>query len=146
MAEIIVDDLDIQNALIDGMASNRDLKRAAIEFIDDAADTWRRVWEVSARSIISSPADPHPYETGDYVAHIKKKHVEYINEKTIRQAMVDGVLLGSVYNDSEVAGFVEYGTDKDKPGSRSPWGPNTPTPAFEIAKRTAEIMDRGDHV
>lgn len=140
MAEVIVDDLDIQDALISGMSDSRALKRAAIEFIDDAADTWRRVWTVTAKSKIATGADPHPYETGNYESHIKKKHVERISEKMIREAMIDGALLGSVYNDADDAAFLERGTQVDKPGSRSPYGPNTPTPAFEIAKRTAEIM------
>jgi hypothetical protein len=35
-----------------------------------------------------------------------------------------------VYSDHENANFIEYGTGPDKPGSRSPWGPNTPTPEF----------------
>ena len=141
MAEVIVDDLDIQDALISGMADSRALKRAAIDFVDEAADTWRTVWDVSAQGVLASETGiPHPYQTGDYREHIKKKHVEFISEKMIRQAMIDGALLGSVYNDSEVAHWVEHGTKPDKPGSRSPWGPNTPTPAFEIAARVAEIM------
>ncbi len=150
MAEVIVDDLQIQDALINGLADNRALKEATVQFIDDTATLWRKVWETSVSGVegarknpLASGGDPHPYETGDYVEHIKKIHIERIDEKMIRQALVDGALLGSVYNDSDVAEFVEDGTKKDKPGSKSPWGPNTPTPAFKVAERTAELMQEG---
>jgi uncharacterized protein (TIGR02266 family) len=42
-----------------------------------------------------------------------------------------------VSTDNEHAGFIEYGTGPDNPGSRSPWGPNTPTPEFAPAAVTA---------
>lgn len=42
-----------------------------------------------------------------------------------------------IVNDNDAAVWIEYGTGPDKPGSRSPWGPNTPTPEQGIAIRTA---------
>ena len=45
----------------------------------------------------------------------------------------------TVVNDDPKAVFIEYGTGPDKPDSKSTWGPNTPTPEFAIARRTAAI-------
>lgn len=43
----------------------------------------------------------------------------------------------TVYNNHPNANFIEFGTNIDKPGSRSPWGPNTPTPEYGVFARTA---------
>lgn len=68
------------------------------------------------------PGPEHPYSTGEFIQSIK-----------IRQGRGRlGRFLASweVYSDSPIANFIEFGTGPDKPGSRSPWGPNTPTPEF----------------
>lgn len=40
-------------------------------------------------------------------------------------------------NDHPNANLIENGTGPDKPGSNSPFGPDTPTPEFAVAGRTA---------
>lgn len=71
----------------------------------------------------------HPYETGDYrdSIHIRQNRAP----KTGR--FVAG---WTAYSDSPIANFIEFGTDVDK-RMGSPWGPNTPTPEFAPAARTA---------
>lgn len=147
MADVIVRLRDVENAVLDGLSSSRDLRREAKRFIEDAADVWRMVWDTSMQGILASETGaPHPYQTGDYRRHIKTTKLTWTQKLFIKQALRSGLLVGSVYNDSRVAGWVEKGTDVDKPGSRSPWGPNTPTPAFHIAERTAQIMSAGGFI
>lgn len=141
MAEVVVNGRDVSDALLAGMSRASALRRASKDFIDDAADTWREVWETTIKGVSATSADPHPYETGNYVEHIKKVKLTFMEKAFIRKALRDGVLIGRVYNDADDAIFIEGGTKRDKPGSKSPWGPNTPTPKFEIAKRTSEIMN-----
>jgi hypothetical protein len=38
---------------------------------------------------------------------------------------------------SPIINLLEYGTGPDNPGSRSPWGPDTPTPEFGMFAQTA---------
>ena len=51
-----------------------------------------------------------------------------------------------VVNDDPKAIFIEYGTGPDKPGSKSPFGPDTPTPEFAVAARTAAAFGGGINV
>lgn len=129
--EVVVKIGDIDDAIMEGINSNKELRRAIADFIEDCGETWRLVWEASG---------PHPYETGDYVAHIhtKMKLRARLFPKHYRDQPLKA---GEVYNDSRIAHFVEYGTLPDKPGSKSPWGPDTPTPEFAPARRTAKIME-----
>lgn len=124
----------LDNAIFDGINKSRELRRAMDRFVDDVHDTWLNVWEASG---------PHPYETGDYIAHLKKGSLSRRQRLFIRHTLRKGVPIGLVYNDSEIAHFIEYGTDPDKPGGHSPWGPDTPTPKFEPMRRTAIIMNEG---
>lgn len=71
----------------------------------------------------------HPYDTGSYVDSI-----EIRQNRNRRGRFVAG---WTVFTDHPHAVFLEDGTGVDKPGSRSPWGPNTPTPEFAPAARTA---------
>jgi hypothetical protein len=68
------------------------------------------------------PGPGHPYATGDFVESIKIRQS--------RGRLGRFLAAWEVYSDHENANFIEYGTGPDKPGSRSPWGPNTPTPEF----------------
>jgi len=72
----------------------------------------------------------HPYETGEY-----RDSIEIARN---RSAETGRFVAGwKVFSNHWVANFVEFGTAIDKPGSRSPWGPNTPTPEYAPASRTA---------
>jgi len=145
--EVIVRLRDVENAVLDGLSSSRELRRAAERFIEDAADIWRLVWDTSRQGILATETGVrHPYQTGNYREHIKTKNLTWTQKLFIKKALRGGLLVGSVYNDSRVANWVEFGTDVDKPGSKSPWGPNTPTPAFRIAERTAQIMSAGGFI
>lgn len=48
----------------------------------------------------------------------------------------DGLPHYALVNDDEKANWIEYGTGPDTRG-KSTWGPNTPTPDFAVARRTA---------
>lgn len=71
----------------------------------------------------------HPYETGSYRDSIKVRQ-----SRDVRGRFVSGF---EAYSDHPNANFIEFGTGPDKPGSKSPYGPNTPTPEFAPAARTA---------
>lgn len=71
----------------------------------------------------------HPYETGDYRDSIHLRQL-----RTRRGLFSFG---WEVYSNHPHANFIEFGTGVDKPGSRSPWGPLTPTPEFAPAAITA---------
>lgn len=136
--EVRVNLRDVEGAFFDGMNSSRELRRAINDFIDDTHAMAKVVWHTSAEGVPGN----HPYATGDYEAHMKKKKLTLRQKLFVKSMVSKGIPIGLVYNDSDVAHFVEFGTHADKPGSKSPWGPNTPTPAFKVFQRTSEIMNR----
>lgn len=140
--EVVVKFSDIENAIFDGVNSNRELRRLMNRFIDDVEETWHHVWDTAIEGIQDGPGPPpHTYETGDYGSRIKKKKLTLRQRLFIKSAIKKGILIGSVYNDSDHAHFLEYGTGPDKPGGHSPWGPNTPTPEFAPMRKTWAIME-----
>lgn len=99
-------------------------KRFALE----VRDYWRHVaWPESAVKGRHGPI--HPYDTGAYR--------DSIGISRLRSGLGRFVAGWKVSTDHHDANFIEYGTGIDKPGSRSPWGPNTPTPEFAPAAMTA---------
>ncbi|WPH57640.1 hypothetical protein [Mycobacterium phage WXIN] len=144
--EIVVRFKDVENAIFDGVSSNRELKRIINRFVDDVESTWKHVWDSSMQGKLAEELGiPHPYQTGEYRAHIKKKKMTLFQKMWVKRALRKGFLVGSVYNDDDKAHWIEYGTMEDKPGSRSPWGPHTPTPEFAPMRRTWAIMnDEGE--
>jgi hypothetical protein len=72
---------------------------------------------------------PHPYATGDFADSVKVRQG--------RSRLGRFLATFEVYSDHPNANFIEYGTGPDKPGSRSPWGPNTPTPEMAPFGNTA---------
>ncbi len=92
-----------------------------------AADEVREWW-ANVEWPMAYPGGPHPYATGGYQASIK-----------VKQNRVSGRFAAGfiVYTDDPNAVFIEYGTGPDKPGSASPWGPETPTPEMAPAAKTA---------
>ncbi len=114
----------VKQNLLKGIDNNRELRRVYKDFVDDVHDTWLRIWMRT----------PHPYQTGDYIAHLKKKVPR--KYQRIRNFLGKGMPIGVVYNDSKIAHLVEYGTGPDNPSSESPYGPNTPTPEFAPMRKT----------
>lgn len=151
MDDVVVKLKDVETAIFDGIESNKELRRAYDDFIDDIKEMWRLVWEADMKgSLASETGVPHPYQTGDYVAHIKKRKLARGDRANLRKLLHQGIFIGMVYNDSDVAVFVEYGTSADGPGSKATWigldgqqhwGPNTPTPEFAPMRKTAAVME-----
>ena len=54
MADVVVRLRDVENAVLDGLSSSRDLRREAKRFIEDAADVWRMVWDTSMQGVLAS--------------------------------------------------------------------------------------------
>lgn len=127
---------DVEKEILEATNNNRELRRALRDFVEDTKATWIAVWESSG---------PHPYETGSYVSHIKEEKLSLTQKLFIKRSVKQG-LVGRVYNDSPIAHLIEYGTGPDRPGSHSPWGPDTPTPEFAPARKTAKIMSHKDEV
>lgn len=73
-------------------------------------------------------APKHPYATGAYQASIK------VVQNRVSGRFAPGFIVKTDHPD---AVFIEFGTGVDKPGSNSPWGPDTPTPAMYPAAKTA---------
>ena len=127
---------DVDAAIFDGINRSRELRREYRDFVDDVERTWKRIWDTDPRGKLATQlGTPHPYQTGNYRAHIKKKHVSRF--RRIKKHLRGGIPIGAVYNDSRVAHFIEYGTSPDGEDSKSPWGPDTPTPEFAPMRRTA---------
>lgn len=138
-AYTVVSLAEIQDALLDGVDNSREMRRIYRRFVEGTARMWEIVWEASGPM---TKEGHHAYETGDYVAHIKKQMPR--RYQRIKKFLAEGIPIGAVYNDSRVAEFVEEGTGYDRPGTHSPWGRYTPTPRFQIAERTAKIADEMD--
>lgn len=144
MTKIVVNTEQISEALLDATASSRYLRKEVERTIDHGAELWKVVWETTIEGVkAKETGTPHPYETGEYVEHIKTEKLKLRDKLFIKNALKRDAIAGSIYNDSEHAVFIEEGTKPDKPGGHSPWGPDTPTPAFRIAERTAELMKEG---
>lgn len=89
----------------------------------EVRDHWANVaWPTSY------PKGPHPYATGAYQASIK------VVQNRVSGRFAPGFIVKTDHPD---AVFIEFGTGVDKPGSNSPWGPNTPTPPMYPAAKTA---------
>jgi hypothetical protein len=139
---------DVEDTIFDGLSRNRDIKRALRRFIYDIHDTWVFIWDSSMEGVLAQETGkPHPYATGSYRRNIKKKELSLGQRLWIKRALrKGGVMVGLVYNDDPKAHWIEYGTNEDKPGSRSPWGPKTPTPEFAPMRRTVAAMERKPNV
>lgn len=115
--------------------AERSIKWRTKAFAEEVAAYWADVaWPESAAA--GRHGADHPYESGEYQDSIK---VRQQRAPKGAKGGVGGRFLSAfeVYSDSPNANFIEYGTGPDKPGSRSPWGPYTPTPEFAPAARTA---------
>lgn len=120
-----------------------------LDAYDDFADVARQV-EFHWKAIVTKPGEHYApgkggYATGEYEDAI---HREAVRGRFPKGATMGGVKVGGrfvwhnrVVNDSEIAHFLEYGTDNDRLGVGSwidlkgKWhkSPFTPTPAFAWA-------------
>jgi hypothetical protein len=111
--------------------AERSVKWRTKAFAEEVAQYWKHVaWPESAAR---GQWPDHPYETGEYANSI------HVRQQRRGKGKFGGRFLAGfeVIADSPNANFIEFGTGVDKPGSRSPWGPNTPTPEFGPAAITA---------
>lgn len=76
------------------------------------------------------PGPDHPYSEGGAGSYSE-------SIKVSRERKRFGMPRYEVGTDHPNANFIEYGTGPDKPGSKSPFGPDTPTPEFAPAANTA---------
>jgi len=102
------------------IAVRKDLQvaRGSKAFAEEVRDHVKMVWR---------EAGPHPYETGEFEESI------YADKRPNVQGLPHWV----VGSDDDKANMIEDGTGPDKPGSNSPFGPNTPTPEFAPFAKTA---------
>jgi hypothetical protein len=127
MARRGVDRVKLGREISAKIRAERSVKWRTKAFAEEVAAYWRDVaWPESA---VAGQWPDHPYDTGEYQNSIKVRQ-----NRSERGRFMAGF---TVYSDSPNANFIEYGTGPDKPGSRSPWGPHTPTPEFAPAGRTA---------
>lgn len=110
---------DLYREIEIGISKDLAVKRGTKEFAEEVRDYAKRLWLESG---------PHPYETHHFVETI---HAEK------RRDAAGHWPHWAVVSDDEKANMLENGTGPDKPGSKSPYGPNTPTPEFAIFARTA---------
>lgn len=111
-------------ARVDRIKLGREIRNKISRDGDARGQTKRIAEDVQAvvKMLAPRPGTGHPYATGDFLESIK-----------IRQSRgIRGWFIAAyeVYSDHPNANFIEYGTGPDKPGSKSPWGPYTPTPEF----------------
>jgi hypothetical protein len=109
-----------------GLKVSKDLevRRKVGQFAEEVANTAKHIWDETTLAI-SGPG--HPYQTGDFRESI---HAERRRDRGRWPHWWVG-------SEHPHANMLEHGTGVDKPGSHSPWGPNTPTPEFAIFARTA---------
>lgn len=139
--EVIVNFKDIDNAIYSALNKRRDIRRSLSRLVDDTYVTWHSVWAAKTMGKQEGPfGGNHSYSTGEYASHIGKKDLTVRQKLFIKSTLRKGYLFGVVYNDDDKAHFIEFGTKRDRPGSRSPWGPKTPTPEFRPMRDTRDIV------
>lgn len=148
-AEVQVNISQLDDSIFDGIDNSRELRRAFNDFIDDVEAMWKHIWEMDSQGRLAEELGvAHPYSHGRYKAHIKK--IKLAKFTRIKTALKAGIPIGAVYNDDEVAHFVEYGTGPDKPGGHGNWfdfegnhhfSGDTPTPEFAPMRKTFAVMN-----
>lgn len=109
------------------MSQDPEVRIKTKAFAMEVAAYWRDVaWPTA---VGAKTGAGHPYETGRY-----RDSIKVVQNRGARGRFAAGF---TVISRDPNAGFIEFGTGYDKPGSRSPWGPLTPTPEYAPAGRTA---------
>jgi len=111
------------------IAKERELQRKLKEHAEDARDYAKRIATTDMDS---------GYATGEYVESIRVEQ-----QRDPKGRFKKG---WKVVSRDDKANLLEYGTKRDAPGGHATWvdldgvrrfGPNTPTPRFEIFAKTA---------
>jgi len=117
----------LRNEIRLGLNGDNEVKVRTKRVAQQVQRHWRDVaWPASA--VEGRHGGLHPYDTGAYRESIKIRRN--------RGGLGRFIAGWQIYSDSPNAVFIEFGTGPDKPGSRSPWGPFTPTPEFAPAGKT----------
>lgn len=117
-----------------GLKVSKDLqvKRGSKEFAERVVAQAKLEWrETRMGKQEGDGSPPHTYEDGHFEDSI---HAEKRRERFLNAGWWPHWWVGSNH---PLAHMLEYGTGPDKPGSKSPWGPNTPTPEFGTFAKTA---------
>lgn len=77
-----------------------------------------------AEKVVDYWRDQSPIDEGDYAASVKVLEVRH-----------GTAIVGTRH---WKAHMIEFGTKADPEGSKSPFGPDTPTPAFAVGQKVAE--------
>lgn len=109
---------DIETEIGLKVSKDVDMRRQVAEFAEEVENTAKRIWDESG---------PHPYQTDAFRESIH-------TEKRRDRGRWPHWWVGSNHPH---ANMLESGTGPDKPGTHSPYGPDTPTPEFAIMARTA---------
>lgn len=130
-ASVRIDRQKLRSEISLKIGKDNDVLIRTKKFAEEVRDYWRDVaWPTS---VGNHGPGVHPYDTGAYAASIQVAR---------NRGGLGRFIAGfKVFSDSPHANFIEFGTGPDKPGSRSPWGPFTPTPAFAPAGKTALFFD-----
>lgn len=135
MARRTIDRQKVQHEIELKIRAERSIKWRTKAFAEEVAAYWRDVAWPEAIGVPPAKIGPgHPYQTGRY-----RDSIKVVQDRVPGGRREGGRYLSAwkVVATSFDANFIEYGTGPDKPGSKSPWGPYTPTPEFAPAARTA---------
>lgn len=130
-----VDRVKLRREIILKIRGEKSIRGHTKRQAEQVADYWKNVaWPMSTGSVYSPPN--HPWSQGGPDGYAESIEVRQGRRRGGRFA---GRFLShyEVRTDHPNANFIEFGTARDKPGSRSPWGPNTPTPEYAPAAKTA---------
>ncbi|AHG23716.1 minor tail protein [Mycobacterium phage Arib1] len=115
------------------VSSRRDIERELREKIsrDATLDAENEALTKEIKGFIQSNT---PIDEGDAVASVKIRKVKKPR---------NGLPARTIYSDDWKFHMIEHGTMADPPDSQSPFGPDTPTPAFApFGKAKARYGDR----
>ncbi|MBU8833601.1 hypothetical protein [Mycolicibacterium goodii] len=116
--------VDIEAEILAQVRENAVLDTANRDLADDVKD--------SVVEFTPKPGPDHPYATGDAAGSIV---VEKIRKPR------NGLPARRVKSTDRTFHMLEYGTKADPPTSKSPFGPDTPTPAFAPFGKTKAKFD-----
>lgn len=117
-----------------GLKVSKDLqvKKGTKEFAERVALHAKLEWREASMGVQEGPGmPPHTYEDGHFEDSI---HAAKRRERFLNGGWWPHWWVGSNHPQAHM---IEYGTTVDRPGSMSPWGPNTPTPEFGVFAKTA---------
>ena len=106
-------EVEIQREILRQAEARAEVESGTQEFAEKVRDHWK---------FVEAPVD-----SGEYAASIKVRKPRSGKGLPTRQVVAT----------DWKAHLIEFGTGPDEEGSQSPFGPDTPTPAFAPAQKTA---------